>query len=120
MMVANWIPLFILTATLESIGQIFFKKAASAHRSITGARYYLLLAQDKRVLGGLLAYGTEIILWFYLLSQIPLSIAFPLSGLQQLFLILVAYFFLNEKIDTREWFGVSLIALGMSIIVRTG
>ena len=116
-MTVAWIPLFVLAAALESTGQILFKKAASANDQAGGLHYYLLLARDKRVLGGLFAYGVEITLWFYLLSRIPLSVAFPLSGLQQLFLILYSFFFLNERINTREWFGASLIALGVSIIV---
>jgi drug/metabolite transporter (DMT)-like permease len=120
MMGANWIQLFALTASLECTGQLLFKKSATANSQITGARYYFMLARDKRVIGGLFAYGVEILVWLYLLSRIPLSIAFPLSGLQQLFLILCSFFFLNEKIDTREWFGASLIALGVSIIIKTG
>jgi drug/metabolite transporter (DMT)-like permease len=116
----KWIPLFLIGAILESIGQISFKKAAMAHREVQGAHYYLKLAGNKWALGGILAYGIEMLLWIFLLSRIPLSIAFPLAGLQQVVIIVVSFLFLNEKINYAEWLGAGLIALGLSVIVRAG
>jgi undecaprenyl phosphate-alpha-L-ara4N flippase subunit ArnE len=116
----NWIPLFLIAAVLESIGQISFKKAALAHREVRGVHYYLKLARNKWALGGILSYSIEMVLWIYLLSRIPLSIAFPLAGLQQLAILAASYLFLNEKINRAEWLGAGLIALGLSAIATAG
>ncbi len=116
----NWIPLFLLAAVLESIGQISFKKAAMANREAQGVHYYLRLAGNKWALGGIFSYGIEMILWVFLLSRIPLSIAFPLAGLQQLVIIFVSYLVLHERINKAEWLGAGLIAVGLSIIVKSG
>jgi undecaprenyl phosphate-alpha-L-ara4N flippase subunit ArnE len=112
----NWIPLFLIAALLESIGQISFKKAALAHREVQGVHYYLKLARNKWALGGILAYCIEMVLWIFLLSRIPLSIAFPLAGLQQVVILLISYLFMKERINLAEWLGAGLIALGLSVI----
>lgn len=120
MWLLKWVPLFIAAATLESIGQILFKKGASAHHSIQGIHYYASLIRNKWVVTGLFSYAIEMIIWIFLLSNIPLSIAFPLSGLQQLFIILFSAVILKERVNNLEWLGVGLIALGTSIIVNSG
>ena len=116
----NWIPFFLLAALLESIGQISFKKAALTYREVQGVHYYLKLAGNKWALGGILSYNIEMVLWIFLLSRIPLSIAFPLAGLQQLVILAASYFFMNERINHAEWLGAGLIALGLSVIATAG
>ncbi len=116
----KWLPLFLFAAVLESIGQLSFKKAATAYRDVQGMRYYVRLATSVRVLGGILAYGIEMVVWVFLLSRIPLSIAFPLSGLQQLVILLASYVFLHERIHRVEWIGAGLIVVGLLAIATAG
>lgn len=120
MWLVKWIPFFVLAAVLEAAGQISFKKGATTNREATGAGYYLKLLKNHWVLVGLVSYGVEMVIWVFLLSNIPLSIAFPLSGFQQLIIILFSVFILKEKINNLEWLGAGFIALGISIIVKTG
>ena len=119
MWLAKLIPLFIAAALLESVGQITFKKGAMRFVHISGPAYYLKLLGNGLVLLGLLSYAVEMVIWVFLLSNVPLSIAFPLSGFQQLIIILFSVFVLKEKVNNTEWLGAGLIALGISIIVRT-
>lgn len=119
-MLSKWAPLFVAAATLESIGQISFKKGALMHSAIQGAPYYIKLIKNKWVITGLFSYALEMIIWIFLLSNIPLSVAFPLSGLQQLFIIFFSAIILKERVDSVEWLGAGFIALGISIIVNTG
>lgn len=120
MWLIKWIPVFLVAAMLESVGQISFKKGAMTHNTVTGARYYLLVLKNRWVLTGILAYAIEMVIWVFLLSYIPLSIAFPLSGFQQLIIILFSVFILKEKINNVEWLGAGFIALGITVIVKSG
>jgi drug/metabolite transporter (DMT)-like permease len=120
MKLIKWLPLFFLGAALESTTQISLKKGATIHRETGGLGYYLSLLKEKWVIIGLLSYGVEMVIWIFLLSAIPLSVAFPLTGIQQVFLILFSAFILKEKINRAEWLGVGLIAIGIGIIVRYG
>jgi drug/metabolite transporter (DMT)-like permease len=116
----NWVPLFLIAAVLEGIEQISFKKAAMAHREVRGLQYYLKLARNKWVLIGILSACIEMVLWVFLLSRVPLSIAFPLAGLQQLAILLASYLFMNERINRAEWLGAGLISLGLLAIATAG
>lgn len=116
----EWVPYFIFSALLESLGQIGFKKGASCHAEKTGISYYQALFTNRWIITGLLCYGIEMLIWLYILTSIPLSVAFPLAGLQQMFIIIFAACVLGEKIGRYEWLGVGLIAIGISFIAGSG
>ncbi len=112
----KWLPLFLLGALLETIGQLCFKQAATEHRTKSGVAYYLRLARNGRVLTGISAYGVEMLVWIFLLAHIPLSIAFPLAGLQQLVILLTSWLFLRERVNRWELMGALGIAAGLATI----
>ncbi len=116
----KWIPLFVAAAMLECIGQISFKKAALEHREEEGMRYYVRLAGNKWTMSGMVAYGAETLLWIFLLSRIPLSIAFPLAGVQQLVILAASYVIMKERVRHVELLGAGLIACGLITIVSAG
>ncbi len=115
----KWLPLFFLAALLETIGQLSFKRAATEHRTVSGIGYYMRLARDKWAIGGVIAYAVEMLLWLFLLARIPLSIAFPLAGLQQLVILSASYWFLSERVTRVELLGAVFIAAGLLTIARS-
>jgi drug/metabolite transporter (DMT)-like permease len=112
-------PFFFLTAILEAVGQISLKKAALENRAVAGVRYYISLTFNKWAISGILSYGVETLLWIFLLSRIPLSIAFPLAGVQQLVILFASYVIMKERITRLELVGAGLIALGLLTIAGT-
>ncbi len=115
-MLLKWAPLFILGATMESVTQICLKKGALTHCDTCGFAYYLKLIRNKWVLTGILAYLVEMTNWIILVSFIPLSVAFPLTGLQKIIIILFSVFVLKEHVGRTEWLGVAITAIGIAII----
>jgi multidrug transporter EmrE-like cation transporter len=115
----KWLPLFLLAALLETVGQLSFKKAATEHRTVSGLRYYLRLAVDRLVFVGIAVYAVEMLIWLYLLAHIPLSIAFPLAGIQQLVILSASRLYLREQVNRIELFGAVLIAAGLLTIARS-
>lgn len=116
MWLINWIPWFILSAVFESGGQVSFKKASLATQHLSGYRYFLGLAKSHYLYIGFVLYIGEMAVWLYLISSLPLSIAFPLSGLQEMILVLFVTVVLKEKVPTLAWLGVVLIAVGVSMV----
>lgn len=116
MWLIKWIPWFILSAIFESCGQISFKKAAFGTQHLSGYSYYKGLAKSYHLYLGIVLYMGEMALWLYLISNIPLSIAFPLSGLQEMLFVLFVVVTLKEKVPPLAWFGVFLIAIGVSMV----
>ncbi len=115
----KWLPLFFLAAVLETVGQLSFKRAATEHRTVSGIGYYLRLALNKWAIGGVFSYAVEMLIWLFLLARIPLSIAFPLAGLQQLVILSASYLFLGERVNRIELLGAVFIAAGFLTIASS-
>lgn len=120
MWLLKWLPLFVVGASMESVTQLCLKKGALIHREIRGLSYYLNLLRTKWVIGGILAYFVEMVIWIVLLSHIPLSIAFPLTGIQKIFIIFFSLLVLKERVTRIEWLGIGITVLGIAVIVQTG
>ena len=120
MSLIKWAPFFLAGAALESFTQICLKKGAIAHGDADGISYYLKLLSNRWVIAGVLLYLVEMVIWIVLLTNIPLSIAFPITGVQKIFIILFSVAFLKETISRTEWIGFGITALGIAIIGQTG
>ncbi len=115
----KWIPFFVIGATSESVAQIFLKKGASENSEIRGLGYYIKLLKNKWIIGALLVFLVDMIIWVILLANIPLSIAFPLSGMEKIIVIFITVFILKEKVNKLEWFGIGLIFCGIIVIIQS-
>jgi undecaprenyl phosphate-alpha-L-ara4N flippase subunit ArnE len=118
-MFIKWIPFFILEAIFEGGYQICFKKGTSDYTDVSGIKYYLKLLSNKWIIIGLISALIEMIVWIFIVEKLPLSIAFPLTGMQSLTIICTAIFILKEKISKVEWIGIIFIIAGICIIARS-
>lgn len=55
-------------------------------------------------------------LWFWILSLIPLGIAFPLMSLSFVTIAVAGKIFFKEKLGIRRWAATLLVAIGTSLI----
>lgn len=70
-----------------------------------------------KMLLGIVCYGCSFLLWLYIVSQMNLSLAMPLSvGLVNLLVLLGSSFFLKEQITAFQWAGVMVIVIGLALI----
>jgi drug/metabolite transporter (DMT)-like permease len=56
--------------------------------------------------------------WLYVLKYIPLSVAFPLSRVVDVFVPLSCWFILGETISPRRWCGVALVVIGLAVVAK--
>ena len=112
-----WLPFFILKAVLEGTAHIFLKKGAVENIEATGVSYYIQLLKSKLVLLAFAVMTFEMLLWVLVLAYLPLSIAFPLGGMNEIFVIFASAYFLKEHINLQEWIGIAFIITGLCIII---
>jgi multidrug transporter EmrE-like cation transporter len=67
---------------------------------------------------GMVCYGVSLLMWFYVLSQMELSRAFPLVSIGYVAILLLGYFFLNEPMSVYKIIGVALIVIGVIFISK--
>lgn len=112
--VLTLIPLFVVSAILESIAHICLKKGSLRCAMKSGGQYYLAVMTTGYVWLGIFAYLIEMLVWLYILSRLPLSIAFPASGIQKIVMVLLAVFVLREPMKKREGIAMVLIGIGLA------
>lgn len=68
------------------------------------------------IFSGLVMYGFATILWLFILSRVPLSVAYPVQSIAYVLAVFGAYFVFHEPLSPTKIIGVILIILGVSLI----
>jgi len=74
-------------------------------------------AMSPWVIGALFIQVFSYVVWFFVLTQERLSVAFAISG--SFFYLLVAaasWLVFNERLNMWQWFGLGLISVGVVIL----
>lgn len=109
--------LILLNTLLLVIGQFLWKFGMTKRTYDFGSTLGIIkLLVSPHILGGLILYGIATIIWLFILSKVPLSIAYPLQSIAYLITIFGAYFIFGEQITIWKIAGVLLIMLGVSMI----
>lgn len=127
-MIAMYKPwfLFVVAVLLDTLGTTLFKYGTNQliESTRSGWRGHIdnILAALKRkeIVGGVLVYIIEYVIWIGVLSTMPLSIAFPLSSVTIVLILLSSVFFLGEKVGKNRWLGGLLIITGMCLLGGQG
>lgn len=104
------LSLVIGTIVLLSAGQVLFKFAASG---LNISRPMSLLSIP--LLAALAIYGIATLAWLFVLSKVPLSVAYPYYGLGFLVVPLLSWLILNEPLRPSVLIGGIVIAIGVVI-----
>lgn len=116
MNITNFILILINTLILVS-GQFLWKYGVMQRNvSFQSIQEIASLLLSPFILGGLALYGIATVLWLFILTKVPLSIAYPIQSLAYVFAVFGAYFIFNEQLSFAKIAGVLLIVLGVSLI----
>lgn len=114
---------FVLALALNALGSVLLKQGASrrwAQRQdrgrLAGTLHMLL---SRRVICGLLLQTAAMFGWLAFVSRAALSLAFPLSSISNVTILLASHYLLRERVSPRRWGGVVLILGGIALIVRS-
>lgn len=101
----------ILVMTILGATASYFLKKASAHTGIAA-----MLKNRNIYLGGSL-YVIAALLNVYVLRFMDYSIVLPLTSITYIWTMIIAHWFLKEKITQRKIIGVFCIVVGVCILV---
>ena len=115
-----WVIFYCL---LLASSQITLKSGASQLGGFSikslGDIFPLLLSVIKNpfIIIGTLLMASSFFLWVYILSWFKLGLVFPLTAMTYIFVALLSYFFLAEKLSLVNYFGITLIAAGIFFLL---
>jgi drug/metabolite transporter (DMT)-like permease len=77
------------------------------------------IATSPLILWGCVAYALATLVWFNVLSRLPLSVAYPLMSLGYVVGVLVSVLIFREAVSPMRWIGAAVIVLGVALIARS-
>lgn len=109
--------LVVAASAIEAVGQVAFKRAASAAAgggALTGLR---ALNRAPGWIGfGLACFIAEGLLFTVALRLLDVSIAFPAGSLTFVGVVILSRVWLRETVGVRRWVGVALIVAGTALL----
>jgi drug/metabolite transporter (DMT)-like permease len=56
------------------------------------------------------------VLWLYVLSRLPISLAYPLQSFAFVLALLIAFFIFKESVPPNRWVGAAIILGGITVL----
>jgi drug/metabolite transporter (DMT)-like permease len=112
------LTLFVLCLLFSAslgAGQLLFKLAANDITQNFGTGGILSFASPY-ALAALALYGATTVLWIYILTQLPLSTAYPFSLAGAVVVIALAHYCLGEPLSLRQVAGTVTVLAGLAIL----
>jgi drug/metabolite transporter (DMT)-like permease len=108
----------LISILLGAVAQYFFKTGviAVSGKSNRIAEAVKLGIANLHIWGGLFCYAFSLLLWFYVLSKMELSRAYPLVSIGYIFTLFLGYFLLNETVTPAKIAGICLIVTGVFVL----
>ena len=69
-----------------------------------------------RIFFGMLSFGIAMLIYIFILRQVPLNIAQSFMSAQFIAIIIASSIVLSEPISNPQWLGITLIAIGIAIV----
>jgi len=110
----------VLTAVAS---QLLFKKGmfALADMSFSLGNVYVLIKHvisNQFLVGGLFFYAISFLLWLFILAKVKLSVAYPITSMNFVLVLIASYYFFGEKLSPLQYMGVLLIIVGVFALSR--
>ena len=111
----------LISIILGAVAQYFFKTGVTVISEKTNGGIGEVIKSgitNLHLWSGMFCYGFSLLLWFYVLSRMELSRAYPLVSIGYIFTLFLGYFFLNEALSVTKVAGIVLIVLGVIFLSR--
>ena len=112
----NYILLIINILLLVS-GQLLWK-VGMEKIGTWGAGTLLDLIKSPYIIGGGLIYVLATVIWLYILTKIPFSIAYPFQSLAYVLGIFMGFLVFKEVVTPTQWMGAAVLVFGVYLIAR--
>lgn len=119
------LTLVFICIILAALGQISMKKGMTQIDKIDNLSDLIKpstlfhMLTNIYVFIGLLLYAVSAFLWLGALSQLDVSLMYPLLSLGYVITAILAFIFLKENITLLRWLGIVLVVIGSFLVIRT-
>lgn len=119
------IGVLLLTVLATACAQVLLKigadrvSALAAGGPRTTSETIVSAASDPALLGGLALYALATMAWIFVLSRLPLSLAYPFVGFSFIAVMVLSASILGESITTLRILGTALVTVGVTLVAAS-
>lgn len=121
----TWVML-IAGVLLNAIAQLLIKAGTNAMGAPIGelvsevgvGGVLVKVITNWWILGGLACYVVSVGLWIIVLSQVPVSMAYPMLSIGYIFNALAAFVLFRELLSVSQWIGIGVIVAGVVLVAN--
>ncbi|MFA5406114.1 MAG: EamA family transporter [Candidatus Nanoarchaeia archaeon] len=106
----------LLSVSLNSIGQVVWRKGAGGALKKISIKNIIKMLMKPLVIMGLCIYVLSALLWIMVLSNTEVSYAFPFIALGYVIVAIMSKFLLKEEIKPMRILGIIIIVSGVIIV----
>ena len=114
---AKDVALCSVFAVALPLGQMLFKWGAVYDKQLAGP-FLGRVVQNYPLIGAFAWYGVTALLWFYVLTRVPLSLAYGFSLIGSCLVPLAGWLVFKEQANWSMALGYLLMVAGLFLIVR--
>lgn len=114
--------LLLVSVGFATAGQLTLKHAMTRIGRIGQSEFadagdtVLKMAKEPLLWTGLTLFGISALFWLIVLSQVPLSVAYPVVGLSYVVIVAFSKLILHENVPLLRWIGVIVVAIGIALV----
>jgi drug/metabolite transporter (DMT)-like permease len=106
----------IACMAILAAGQLLFKKTAQALHAASFIGSIEAMLRQPAFYAAVTLYALSTFLWVWVLTRVPLSIAYPFVGLAMMIVPLLGCWFFGETTNLAYWIGAAMVAGGIVVI----
>jgi drug/metabolite transporter (DMT)-like permease len=113
------IIMMIVATMIGSVGSLFLKKGSkNFHLNFKKGIFSFIkgLIYNWNIILGISLYGFGTIIFIYLLRNEELSVLYPLTSLSYIFVTVLSFYVLKEKMNFYKIFGIVCIIGGVILV----
>lgn len=111
--------LLILNISLMLSGQLLWKHAFKVQPFTPTINSLFRIVKDPYVFSGLVLFFFATLVWFVVLSNLPLSVAYPMQSIVYVLALIAGYVLFQENVTWVHYLGSGFILIGVGIIAKT-
>lgn len=108
--------LLSINIILMSIGQLFFKQSAVFINNHDGLNFIQRYIYNPYFYAAVSFFAVSTFVWVKILTQMKISIAYPILSISYILTAIGAYYIFQEKLTSVNLVGVFLIMGGVTLI----
>jgi multidrug transporter EmrE-like cation transporter len=108
--------LMIICTLLGAIGSLFLKLGSAKFHIKFSFKGIIEMLKNWKIIIGAIFYVASSVFFIIVLKITDLSIAYPMTSMSYIFITILSYHFLKEKMNKYKIIGILLIILGVVLV----